>query len=225
MDEQTVDLLLAVPLNDNSEVQEWYRVLRESRENAATFEDFAPAVQDFPAETDTFLATLAYQDYPDAVDRLLELEPHMPDFYFEQFWARHEPTQPEEPQSDDPFAWLTDDQRAAVVNAWGDQWPEPLAQWLESRWGADWQTHPADHKQAWFADMVLELAALTDSAEPPDAEPPDAQLSNDEAFDVVRDALNEAIAEVPGADELSEEELRAVLAEAQAQLEQESTRG
>jgi hypothetical protein len=108
--------------------------------------------------------------------------------------------------ADDPLGWVTDGQRAHLAAAWGDQWPAALAADLDQRWGADWRTHPVEHKVAGLDDLV---AAGTYAAAEPAAE---AAAIPDAASEAMADLLASMRA-VPGAESLSDEELARIVAE------------
>lgn len=52
------------------------------------------------------------------------------------------------------FDWVTEEQAGKLTKTVGADWQPPLNQELTTRWGADWQTHPAEHKTAWLADLI-----------------------------------------------------------------------
>jgi hypothetical protein len=101
---------------------------------------------------------------------------------------------------------VTDGQRAHLAAVWGDQWPATLAADLDQRWGADWQTHPVEHKVAWLDDLI---AAGTYAAAEPAAE---AAAIPDTASEAMADLLASMRA-VPGAESLSDEEMARIVAE------------
>ncbi|TDV49958.1 hypothetical protein [Actinophytocola oryzae] len=99
----------------------------------------------------------------------------------------------------DPFAWVTEEQRAHLAALWADQWPSAVTADLDQRWGQDWQAHPAEHKSAWLNDLIT-AGTLSVPADP------------SAAGSAMADLLASMRA-VPGAESLSDEEVAQIVAE------------
>jgi hypothetical protein len=125
-----------------------------------------------------------------------------------------------------PFGWLSARPNLAarvetVLQYQPEHYESHLGPYLEQLWGAEWNLHPAEHKRAWLEAALADLeqaepapaeagaAASADAEAEP--EPEATELSAVEQG--IADALAEALAEVPEAGGLSEEEIAAVLAE------------
>ncbi|GAA4416889.1 hypothetical protein GCM10023148_14420 [Actinokineospora soli] len=123
------------------------------------------------------------------------------------------------------FDWVPAEIAERLSSAWGQDWQTPLGQQLDYRWGEGWEQHPDDHKAAWLPDLVDELLAPADEipdqpgapAEPAAATPEPAGAGDFSAEDI-KSAVDEVLAEVPGAENLSEEELRQIRAQVAAAL-------
>lgn len=140
------------------------------------------------------------------------------------------------------FDWVPDEQSERLASAWGPDWRQYLGEQLDHRWGAGWAANPDDHKAAWLPELVEDLLTPADDipAQPPapDAEPaagtahPPADQPSpagspstagpaetaDYSAEDIRSAVDEVIAEVPGAENLSEEELAQIRADVAAAL-------
>lgn len=144
----------------------------------------------------------------------------------------------EDAEPADPFAWVhAQPELVARVQSTLQYWPEHyeshLRPYLEGLWGPGWEQHPDEHKQAWLDQALagLETAeAETDSAaqtgetgETASTEETGEPAATEEAGELaeveqqVADALAEALAEVPEAAALSDEEIAEVLAEVLAE--------
>ena len=92
------------------------------------------------------------------------------------------------------FAWVGPAEREALRAAWGDDWATPLTADLAARWGAGWESHPAEHRAAWLADLVAQGELPAKATEAPGI-------------------VEELAAAVPGVEQLSEAEIAAIVAE------------
>lgn len=141
---------------------------------------------------------------------------------------------PQAADSGGSFGWLNEDPSLVerVGTAFGYQpehYESHLGPYLEQAWGTDWEQHPADHKRAWLDQLLSQVAPATgetgagssaepaestEYAEPPGSAPGEAagEVSPDELGDEIAKALANAMAEVPEAADLSDEDIREVLA-------------
>jgi hypothetical protein len=127
------------------------------------------------------------------------------------------------------FDWVPAEQADRLRSAWGPDWQQHLGDQLDHRWGADWESHPAEHKATWLPEVVDDLLTPAEAI-PAQADSPEQEQQQDRAQDQTQeqaaagfsareidDAVSAAIAEVPGAEDLSEAdlaEIRAAVAEA-----------
>jgi len=109
----------------------------------------------------------------------------------------------QQPRGDDGFAWVTPEQVAVLESKWHGEWRQRLTADLDTRWGANWPANPPEHKTAWLAQVIASGAYA--------AETPAGQGKTDEAF--LRE-IAAAIREVPGVDQMSEDELQQAIAAA-----------
>jgi len=232
----TETLLMLTRFADDGEVVEWFRVVREARDAGGDPADFPERLRELATGFDQsmveeFLRALADTgDTERSVDELVELESRMPDLY----WAYHPREEPAEhaetaehagpaayaePAEHTPFGWVDGDQAAQLEAAWGD-WRLYLGDQLAARWGADWESHPDEHKHAWFTDLLPELLNPTEP-EPEPAEPtggavPAAVLQ--EASAILDQLLSDELAALDADSELSEADLNEIVAELRAEL-------
>ena len=54
----------------------------------------------------------------------------------------------------DDTEWVTAEQADSLTRIFGVDWQTPLKLELNTRWGADWPTHPTEHKVAWLNDLI-----------------------------------------------------------------------
>ena len=134
-----------------------------------------------------------------------------------------EPAGPAEPA--DPatrFDWVPTEIAERLSSAWGPDWQTPLGEQLDYRWGDGWEQHPADPKAAWLPDVVDELLAPADDIPAqPGAPTPEPDGAAGFSADQIKSAVDDVLAEVPGAEDLSEEELRQIRAAVAAALAEE----
>lgn len=119
------------------------------------------------------------------------------------------PAQPAE--ADGAFGWVSQAHREELAQRWGADWESVLSSQLDGRWGDGWQDNPAEHKAAWLDGLLPELLGGAESG----ASEAEVPVSPDE---VAQQALDEAIAEIPGADALPPEAVQQLLAEIAAEL-------
>jgi hypothetical protein len=139
--------------------------------------------------------------------------------------------------SGDPFAWVHAQPELAmrvesILQYRPEHYESHLGPYLEQIWGAGWEQHPDEHKQAWLGQALDgmeasgygqapaeagpgESAGTAETAETAEGQGADAELA--EVEQQVADALAEALAEVPEAAALSDEEIAEVLAEVLAE--------
>jgi hypothetical protein len=110
---------------------------------------------------------------------------------------------------DGGFGWVTENQRTVLTGRWGEDWPEHLTTDLDARWEAGWQANPAEHKAAWLSEVIASGAFTAEA--PADAE---GGAAGGEADDAYLAELAETIRQVPGYDQLSQEELAEAIAAA-----------
>ncbi len=179
-----------------------------------------------PAEQAERMAQAWGQDWPQALDQQLA---HQWGADWQQHPADHkaawlpelldtllspEAPSPEQPAHDQGrFDWVPAEQAERMAQAWGQDWPEVLGPQLDYRWGQGWEAHPADDKAAWLPALVDEF--LAPAAEPDGPEP---QGAGDVAAEEIKAAVDEVVAEIPGAENLTEAQLRQIRAEVAAAL-------
>lgn len=213
---------MMTPLSTNEEVIYWFQLVQQAFEAGQQDTDttqFAARVRaaGAPFDVEEFLRALeTLGDGIRPVARMLEYMPQVPTVYWELYWQRH--PQADTAATDDRFGWLTESQRTRLTTAWGAQWRFYLGEQLDYRWGHGWETHPAEHKWQWLDDLLVELLAPV----------PDAThgAGDDEAdFEaVVAELVEQAVARMPGAELLSQEELIQVTAQVRQKLREEMSR-
>jgi hypothetical protein len=114
----------------------------------------------------------------------------------------------------DRFGWVADRQAQALAAAWGDQWQGYLGQQLDYRWGAGWEaTYARTDSQGYLDQLIAEWlpqpVQREVAAQP--VVPADLERSIDQA-------IAEAVATIPGAADLTEQELAEVRATVRAEL-------
>ena len=114
-----------------------------------------------------------------------------------------------EGEGEGEFDWVLPEYQGDLAALWGDQWADYLREQLDYRWGEGWQAHPGDHKAAWFDDVFAELTQPQ----------PEAEAAAEAQPVEITSALTGAMATVPGATELSQEQLAEVMAEVQARIQ------
>ena len=95
------------------------------------------------------------------------------------------------------FDWVTAEQSAALAGIFGGDWQIALAAELRNRWGAEWHTHPAEHKTAWLDDLIKsgQLEKKPEATSEETAEEVPAELAE----------IMEMINKLPSADQLDAE--------------------
>ena len=227
IDDVTAWAVGAVPHADDQSVLTWFEVLRTALEtvqgegDGPNWDRMVLLIRTTAEEravdasaVEGFLDGLGQtgQGY-DLVERLVGLTDQMPDLY----WYLTNPSVDETGEAGEtgetvhPMAWVLDDQLARTRALFGDSWPEDLAQHLDSRWGAGWEQHPDEHKVAWLADL------LTEWEQPPAEEAGAAPAAEIVPVELLEQTLDEeiaaAVAEIEGAEDLTEEELAELRAE------------
>jgi hypothetical protein len=104
--------------------------------------------------------------------------------------------------AEDEFGWVGDEARTVLEGWWGSDWRTSLSQDLDLRWGAGWQAHPDEHKTAWLHELIEAPAAAE--------EPEPAGPSREALLAEFADAMHG----VPGFNQLSEEQVAAMIAKA-----------
>lgn len=126
------------------------------------------------------------------------------------------------PDEADRFGWVPAEQADRLASAWGQDWQQHLGDQLDHRWGGNWAANPDDHKAAWLPDVVDELLTpAEDIPAQPTSPAAETTAGGDFTAEDVKSAVDAAIAEVPGAESLSEEELAQVRAEVAEALARE----
>jgi hypothetical protein len=122
-------------------------------------------------------------------------------------------------KADDAFGWMSQPHVAELTGRWGSDWQNALRAQLDARWGDGWQQHPAEHKAAWLDGLLPELLGGAEpaagSTETATGEPETPAASPEQ---VARQAIDDAIAEIPGAELLPPETVQQILAEIAAEL-------
>lgn len=136
----------------------------------------------------------------DLVRQLAELRDQLPELYV----SLHAGPEETGGTAEGEFDWVLPEHQNHLAALWGEQWTDYLRRQLDYRWGEGWQSHPGDHKTAWFDDVFAELTQPQPEAE---------------AAEEITSALTGAMATVPGAAELSQEQLAEVMAEVQARIQ------
>jgi hypothetical protein len=122
----------------------------------------------------------------------------------------------ESAQAEDGFGWVSEPIRAELIQQWGADWETMLGSQLDNRWGDGWRSNPAEHKATWLDGLLPVLLGGAESAAgSATGQPETPEVSADE---VARQALEEAIAEIPGADSLPQETVQQILADIAAEL-------
>jgi len=211
VDEWTAWAIGAIELNDEGEVSRWCGVLGEAAAEVSEWEQLAERIREaanqagFDANAvEVFLQSMGESGQGvELVQTVVGLGDQVPNLYFALR------AQPEGAAAADPFGWLRHEHQTLLAGMWGDDWAGHLHQQLEFRWGSDWQGHPDEHKVAWFEDLLVEFT----QPEAAESAPAEERLTA---------ALGAAVATVPGAAELSEQELAEVMAEVRARLAKET---
>lgn len=131
-----------------------------------------------------------------------------------------------EPPSEEAgrFDWVPVEQADRLTSAWGADWRQYLGEQLDHRWGEGWEANPDDHKAAWLPELVDVLLAPAEDI-PAQADAPDhATDATPEEYtaDEIKAVVDEVVAEMPGVENLSEEELAAIRAEVAEELAKEA---
>ena len=218
-----------VPLGDDREVQRWSDTLRravdQSRdEGDDSWDELRERISTTASEegidgsaVEVFIESVSNAgEGTELIERMLELSGKLPELY----WRLREPDAADVSAyggetTASPFAWLRPDHQDQLASWWGSEWPDTLSAQLEARWGSGWQGHPDEHQAAWFEDAMREWSGESGGQAEAKAEPEAAaeQLTSEAAVELVERALAELMAEVPGAEELSPEDLVELRAE------------
>lgn len=239
IDDYTAWALVAMPHADDHDVIRWFEVLRTAYDSCQADGETSwdalgariaavGAEQAFDAATvEQYLEALAGTGQAtELVERMLELSDQMPALYWQ---LRSGPADDgAEQATGDPLGWVTQEQRDYLESAWGTAWPDSLTEYLNGNWGAGWEQHPDDHKAAWLQDLIHTWSAQGPAETPAEgqavpaeaaegqaapAEAADVEIPPEVAEELVDSALKEVLAEIPGAEELSEEEIAELRAE------------
>ncbi|OLF12532.1 hypothetical protein [Actinophytocola xanthii] len=247
VDNDTAELIAAVPLTSDAEVDYWFDLLQAAYAAGEEDQDltrFAARVRDGAGALDTasveaFLEAVGWAgDGLAPVERVLAVRPQLPGAYWELYWQRYgdaaEAQQAEtgaaepaaetaEPDSGDRFAWVGAEIGGRLAQAWGSDWRHYLGQQLDPRWGSGWDAHPDDHKLAWLTDLVGELLspAEPDSGTVPDSGGTPAEEAELDVDALVERLVAEAASEVEGAEALSAEDLSEIAATVRQNIAEE----
>ena len=113
--------------------------------------------------------------------------------------------------SGDEFGWVAADQRDFLQQRWGQDWPALLSQDLDTRWGSGWQANPDEHKAAWLADLIATGAFA--GAQEAGAQESAAADGQDAAQQAVLDDFATRVSQIPGIEQLSQEEITQIIAD------------
>lgn len=251
IDAGTAELIIAIPFGSNEEVAYWFELLHQAYEAGpqdTETTDFASRIREtapFDAgAVEEFLRMLENTgEGIQPVARILELQPRLPDLYWELYRQRYGEAEPgaatggttehgaQQATPEDRFAWVTESQSARLAAAWGSDWQHYLGEQLDYRWGQGWEANPAEHKQPWL-DVLLEelLAPAAPRTAHPAAEETgsaatghgSAEPKEKDLDQLVERMVQEAVNEIPGAEQLTADELDEVAAMVRRNLQEES---
>lgn len=114
-------------------------------------------------------------------------------------------------ESGDEFGWVAADQREFLQRQWGQDWPALLAQDLDARWGGGWQANPGEHKAAWLADLIA--AGAFAGGQESGGQESGAADGQEAAQQAVLDDFATRVSQIPGIEQLSQEEIAQIIAE------------
>jgi hypothetical protein len=236
----TAELMTAIPFSSNEEVAYWFELLHQAYEAGPQDTDttgFAARVRETapfdPGAVEEFLQALEYAgEGVQPVARMLELQPQLPDLYWELYWQRYGEAEPdaagagttehgttEHGSAEDRFGWVTEAQSGRLATAWGADWQHYLGEQLDYRWGQGWESNPAEHKQPWLDALLDELLAPAAEQTGPAEDEDDVDLD-----ELVERMVAEAVAEIPGAEQLDGAELEEVAGIVRRNLQEELAR-
>ncbi|HEX3651173.1 MAG TPA: hypothetical protein VHV49_22330 [Pseudonocardiaceae bacterium] len=221
LDEHVEALMTAIRLDSEQDLENWRAVLREACPGEVTIEEFGSTLRDrasaWPTESvEYFLQTLeSFGDGVRPVTELLQTLERQPEVY----WQLYHQLYPQPPDAGaatpaDRFGWLRQEQVKRLSDGWGDQWQEYLGQQLDYRWGAGWEATYATEGSQGYLDALIDEWLPTR----PEASAPQAQPSPAEAERLIDEAIQNAVQSIPGADQLTAEELAEVAAEVRAEM-------
>jgi hypothetical protein len=231
MDDYTAWAVAGMPHADDHEVVRWFEVLRTAYEACQAggdteWEALSASIAGTAAEwsfdgttVEQYLEALAGTGQgTQLVEHMLELADQMPGLYWQ--------LQGGGDAAGDAFAWVTQEQRDYLQSVWGSGWPDALTEYLNGQWGEGWEQHPDEHKAAWLTDLIHTWSAqggedtaeaatgAATAAEAPGGAAAEAELPAPEVVaEFVDSELKAALAQIPGADELTEEEIGELRAE------------
>jgi hypothetical protein len=234
LDESVEGLMKTVRLYSQSELDSWLASLVAAcpvDEPDRSIADFTTALSaDASAwptgSTDSFLLELAaLADGVRPAGRLLLTLQQDPGIYW-TLQALLYPVAPVATTPTDRFGWLAEQQVRRLTEGWGDGWRGYLGEQLDYRWGAGWEaTYGTEGSQGYLDQLIDEWLPQEPVAQPEpqqpiaqQPEPQEAQLSPEELDQLIAEAIQDNIKTVPGADELTDEELAEVAAELRAEL-------
>jgi hypothetical protein len=244
VDELTAWALGALPHADDQSVLRWFAVLQHAYDSCRDEGDPSwealrhrigtAAAEEYGdlGEIEPFLDALSGTGQGgELVERMVQLHPLMPALYWQVVGGGAGA-----PAADaDGFSWMTSAQHEKVASWWAGSWEETLSAHLDDKWGPGWQQHPAEHKVAWLDGLISEWSGQLAESGQEAATGHETATGNGAAEgraaevepqpelvdEMVESALKEALAEIPGTDLLSPEEIAELRAELRAELFQE----
>jgi hypothetical protein len=222
LDERVEALMSAVRLDSEQALESWRAALAQAYRPELTVEESATALRGAPGgvpseQVEQFVRSLESlgAGLAPVTDLLATLE-RQPDLYWQLYHQLYSEQQAAPTAAADRFAWLSQAQVERLTTGWGDQWREYLGQQLDYRWGAGWEATYATEGSQGYLDALIEEWLPGQSGAPAQQASID-QLSPEDATRLIDEAIADAVKNIPGADELTAEELAEVAAAVRAQ--------
>lgn len=221
LDERVEALMSAVRLDSEQALRSWRTALAQAGPADRTVDEFATALRGAPGDVSSesveqFVRTLeSFGDGIAPVTDLVATLERQPDLYWQLYHQLYSEQPGAEPAAADRFGWLSQGQVERLRSGWGDQWREYLGQQLDYRWGADWEATYATEGSQGYLDALIEEWLPSQPGAP--AQASIDQLSPEDTTRLIDAAIADAVKNIPGADELTEEELAEVAAAVRAQ--------
>jgi hypothetical protein len=225
LDERVEAFMSAVRLDSEQALESWRTALAQAcpaDRPDLTVDELATALRGaaggVPSEqVEQFVQTLeSFGDGIAPVTDLLATLERQPDLYWQLYHELYPEQQGARTAATDRFGWLSQTQVERLTTGWGDQWREYLGQQLDYRWSAGWEATYATEGSQGYLDALIE-EWLPSHPDAPAQQASIDQLSPEDATRLIDEAIADAVKNIPGADELTEEELAEVAAAVRAQ--------